>query len=673
MEEFIEEGPWLFQGQLVVLQPWEQGMSLRRQKLLQVPVWIRIRHLPMEYWTEDGLSAVASGIGTPLYTDKITKNCLRLDFAQVCVMLHYHSKFPKHLIVLSPILSEGKEVPIKVDIEYEWLPLRCSHCCSLGHTVNACPETRVSKQRPPIAVYVRKHQSTVGGNSGEQDDEAADCCGQVKVSGNTCTSQQDDNTGGDVANFSTTHRQNIKPCPEVPKANAADLISKGKEIIVYNSFAPGRFASMIVIAVWNVRGLNSIAHRHAVAQLVRDRGVQFLGILETRVQRGKVQSVRAGLLPNWSWFDDYAGPGGRIWLAWDAVEVSVEVLMVGDQFVHCRLGNKRTSSTCLITVVYGECDPIRRRLLWGELLMISAAIVDSPWCALGDFNIVIDESESSGGTAEVSHAMAEFREFIMDAALIHLPYTGCPFTWHNCSSGSRSLWRRLDRVLVNDNWLEKWPHSSYLSALPQTSDHSPLILLGAERRPVGGVFRFDNYLASQPGFLNSVRQVWRHRIYGTEMYGVTHKLKALKSVFRAQRKVKGDLAQNVCLAKEFLEKAQGLFDVFKDDFLLQLVQWCRTVYCRAVVMEDNMLRQRAKLRWLKDSDRCSRVFFRKINATRAKMRVFQITNAAGDVLTEVDQVVSEFLSYYETLLGGAQHHRTLSLEFLQPSKTYTFF
>ncbi|KAL0281749.1 UNVERIFIED_CONTAM: hypothetical protein Sradi_7290700 [Sesamum radiatum] len=129
-----------------------------------------------------------------------------------------------------------------------------------------------------------------------------------------------------------------------------------------------------------------------------------------------IQSVRAGLLPNWSWFDDYTGPGGRIWLAWDAVEVSVEVLTVGEQFVHCRLGNRRTSSTCLITVVYGECDPVRRRLLWAELLTISSAIVDSPWCALGDFNITIDESESLGGTADISQAMTEFRECLMDAA-----------------------------------------------------------------------------------------------------------------------------------------------------------------------------------------------------------------------------------------------------------------
>ncbi|KAL0290466.1 UNVERIFIED_CONTAM: hypothetical protein Sradi_7049800 [Sesamum radiatum] len=113
MEEVIEEGPWLFQGQPVVLQQWEQGMSLRKQKHTKVPVWIRIRHLPMEYWTEDGLSAVASGVGTPLYTDKITKTCSRLDFARVCVMLDYNSKLPRHLVVLSPVVSEATHIPIK--------------------------------------------------------------------------------------------------------------------------------------------------------------------------------------------------------------------------------------------------------------------------------------------------------------------------------------------------------------------------------------------------------------------------------------------------------------------------------------------------------------------------------------------------------------------------------
>ncbi|KAL0284069.1 UNVERIFIED_CONTAM: hypothetical protein Sradi_7209000, partial [Sesamum radiatum] len=130
-------------------QQWEQGMSLRWQKHTKVPIWIRIRHLPMEYWTEDGLSAVASGVGTPLYRDKITKTCSRLDFARVCVMLDFHSTLPKHLVVLSPVLSEDKHTPIKVDIEYEWLPLRCKQCCSLGHTALNCPEMKVKKMGTP--------------------------------------------------------------------------------------------------------------------------------------------------------------------------------------------------------------------------------------------------------------------------------------------------------------------------------------------------------------------------------------------------------------------------------------------------------------------------------------------------------------------------------------------
>ncbi|KAL0455499.1 UNVERIFIED_CONTAM: hypothetical protein Slati_0889100 [Sesamum latifolium] len=177
MEEVMEEGLWLFQGQPVVLQAWEQGMSLRRYKHMQVPVWIRHRHLPMEYWTEDGLSVVASGVGVLLYTDKITKFCSQLDYARVCIMLDYHSKLPRHLVVLSPILREGNAVPIKVDVEYEWLPMRCTQCCSLGHNRKNCPEVQVRKETVPMSVFVQKQQSNlvdISSQGGERADLEAD-------------------------------------------------------------------------------------------------------------------------------------------------------------------------------------------------------------------------------------------------------------------------------------------------------------------------------------------------------------------------------------------------------------------------------------------------------------------------------------------------------------------
>ncbi|KAL0283847.1 UNVERIFIED_CONTAM: hypothetical protein Sradi_7214900 [Sesamum radiatum] len=198
MEDVIEGGPWLFQGQPIVLQFWEQGMSLRRQKHTQIPVWIRLRHLPMEYWTEEGLSTVASGIGTPLYTDGITKNCSRLDYARVCVLLDFSSALPKHLVVISPTLRNGKEDPKRVDVEYEWLPQRCSHCCSLGHVATSCPENTKKISNPPITIFVKKQSATVNPVQPAMESAGTEATTVCK--------------------------------------NSAPVLGKGKELILYNSY-----------------------------------------------------------------------------------------------------------------------------------------------------------------------------------------------------------------------------------------------------------------------------------------------------------------------------------------------------------------------------------------------------------------------------------------------------
>ncbi|KAL0278013.1 UNVERIFIED_CONTAM: hypothetical protein Sradi_7305100 [Sesamum radiatum] len=123
---------------------------------LEVPVWIKLRHLPVELWTTDGLSIVASGIGRPLYPDAITRACTRLDFARVCVMLNVNSKLPKHIVIMMPN-EHGGESACKVDVEYEWLPPKCTNCTSLGHATKECPLTKPVK--PPVSIYVRKNQT----------------------------------------------------------------------------------------------------------------------------------------------------------------------------------------------------------------------------------------------------------------------------------------------------------------------------------------------------------------------------------------------------------------------------------------------------------------------------------------------------------------------------------
>ncbi|KAL0381645.1 UNVERIFIED_CONTAM: hypothetical protein Sangu_0228800 [Sesamum angustifolium] len=130
------------------------GMVLRKLKHTEVPVWIKLRHLPVELWTTDGLSTVASGIGRQLYLDAITRACTRLDFARVCVMLNVSSKLPKYIVIMMPNELGGKSA-CKVDVEYEWLPPKCTGCTSLGHITKECPLTKSVK--PAVSIYVRKN------------------------------------------------------------------------------------------------------------------------------------------------------------------------------------------------------------------------------------------------------------------------------------------------------------------------------------------------------------------------------------------------------------------------------------------------------------------------------------------------------------------------------------
>ncbi|KAL0295056.1 UNVERIFIED_CONTAM: Retrovirus-related Pol polyprotein from type-2 retrotransposable element R2DM [Sesamum radiatum] len=351
MEEVIEGGPWLFHGQTIVLQKWEPGMVLRKLQHTQVPAWIKMRHLPVELWTPEGLSVVASGIGKPLYPDSITRACTRLDFARVCIMLDITSTLPKHVVIMVP-KEDGSESACKVDIEYEWLPPKCTTCISLGHHSKECPSTR--PRHPPAPL-------------------------------------------------------NLQPDPKLAEESRLG---------------------------------------HSV------------DVVETMIQR----VLLAALLPEW---------------------------MINAAFWNVRGLNRRDHQ--------GLQEPLE---------------------AVGP-------------------------------------------------------------LVSNDQWLTTWPSTSYLSLNARTSDHSPLVLRGNATDRTVGMFRFDNYLARSTEFIPSVQRVWQHRIVGTAMYEVTRKLKALKPIFRAQRRKKGDLSNNVSLAAGFLETAQLLLATDRHCPVLLHLEFC----CKLAVFD----------------------------------------------------------------------------------------
>ncbi|KAL2224830.1 UNVERIFIED_CONTAM: hypothetical protein Sindi_2936800 [Sesamum indicum] len=72
------------------------------------------------------------------------------------------------------------------------------------------------------------------------------------------------------------------------------------------------------------------------------------------------------------------------------------------------------------------------------------------------------------------------------------------------------------------------------------------------------------------------------------------------------------------------------------------------------------------MQWMKGGDQCSRVFFRKIAQRRSARRIFQINDDQGSTHTDPEEVINEFVTYYQNLLGGHRRRTVVDIRFLRP-------
>jgi hypothetical protein len=75
---------------------------------------------------------VASGVAKPLYVDKITKEQKRLGYDCVLIEIGVRLKCPKELFI-----SRRNGEIITIEVEYPWLPPKCSLCAGFGHAAYA--------------------------------------------------------------------------------------------------------------------------------------------------------------------------------------------------------------------------------------------------------------------------------------------------------------------------------------------------------------------------------------------------------------------------------------------------------------------------------------------------------------------------------------------------------
>ncbi|GKA96142.1 cytokinin dehydrogenase 3-like protein [Tanacetum coccineum] len=125
---------------------------------------VKLHGVPVTAFSEDGLSVVATKLGTPLMLDSYTSDmCMqswgRSSYARVMIELRADVELKDNIVVVMPKITREGHYTCNVRVEYEWKPPRCSSCRVFGHIHEEClKNTGVGEKKT-----VKKHSQTSRG------------------------------------------------------------------------------------------------------------------------------------------------------------------------------------------------------------------------------------------------------------------------------------------------------------------------------------------------------------------------------------------------------------------------------------------------------------------------------------------------------------------------------
>ncbi|GKC71048.1 retrotransposon protein, putative, ty1-copia subclass [Tanacetum coccineum] len=106
-------------------------------------------------FSEDGLSAIATKLGTPLMLDSYTSDmCMqswgRSSYARVMIELRADVELKDNIVIAMPKFTREGHYICNVRVEYEWKPPKCASCKVFGHIHEECPKNTGADEKKTV-------------------------------------------------------------------------------------------------------------------------------------------------------------------------------------------------------------------------------------------------------------------------------------------------------------------------------------------------------------------------------------------------------------------------------------------------------------------------------------------------------------------------------------------
>ncbi|WVZ88443.1 hypothetical protein U9M48_034964 [Paspalum notatum var. saurae] len=250
-----------------------------------------------------------------------------------------------------------------------------------------------------------------------------------------------DKNSPDEEDHSKFRAKFVKNLEEEDIAEFRDLFSLGGEgdggagpLAHWPSWGPIEHVVLLncVILDWNVCGLNNVARRSVVRDLVRDSSSTIVCLQETKLQAvdGLIVTETLGA----AFEQNFAvlpadGTRGGILLAVHCDFFKIVSFVCFANAITTKIQSNCTPSCWWITVVYGPQEDNLKLAFLNELWQLRS-IVGDEWRLIGDFNLIVNAEDKSNDNINM-RLMGAFRSALNDLELKELPLNGRRFTWTN--------------------------------------------------------------------------------------------------------------------------------------------------------------------------------------------------------------------------------------------------
>nr|GEX12700.1 hypothetical protein [Tanacetum cinerariifolium] len=145
LDAMLENGPWFIWNNPVILKKWHPDEYLLKEDVSTVLVWVKLHGVPVTACSEDGLSAIATKLGTPLMLDSYTSDMFmqswgRSSYAIVMIELRADVELKDDIVVAMPKIKGECHYMCNVRVECESRPPMCASCKVFGHIHKEYPK-----------------------------------------------------------------------------------------------------------------------------------------------------------------------------------------------------------------------------------------------------------------------------------------------------------------------------------------------------------------------------------------------------------------------------------------------------------------------------------------------------------------------------------------------------